>query len=652
MDSFVIRDHFSHDVYGLTYVCSHCGEVVSSRGTDKNKLYTHLLAKHKSKFMKPISVDVRNETFSKRKLSGKHTENGCFENYKNITDELNRVNSANVNVRKGTVVTNNFRDKFTPTRNSVKYRCVSDGLDRDDFSTSSRIDKSSKLQQLVCSLVADGISVSSICKAGAVNDILKQNGFSSSLTEKDVVNFINVQRQIIKNKLQVQLAKSGRNNNCCYIKVQEYFLSHQKIIVNLQFVTTSGFVNSGFIKLNTTDSSITIKNNLIKTFEELGINNTCSVSHILSTESILSKYIGHVLGITYQSCYVEGLNKAVCVCLFDQSFQGEKHTEEVKVKFLNDNSKKDIILTSSNKPVCFLPHFRKLLEIKEAVQFIDESNQKPEVKGDSSKIDYESITKQGDWCALLSMLKLFLQRKCFENSNRYFSEFFSIDSDELRFIYDIKFSLDQMKNAIDAFYKTDCNLLDAENILEHLLQNLSKIGTEFSRQLVTSVGQELDNRRNDKIVELVYFLTDNKRFRKNSASNHPSFDSLVSTAREEISKFSDVTRQEILNTRAHSSPQQRKISNMMRSSVFKGDNFNGFSDYKVVDEVEKEMTDYRRSGRKSEVLERLHSRLLSVVPVATRKEGAFSLRGLEGEAVHSDLNDEMLGGVSFLQLNK
>lgn len=240
------------------------------------------------------------------------------------------------------------------------------------------------------------------------------------------------------------------------------------------------------------------------------------------------------------------------------------------------------------------------------------------------------------WNSMLSMLKTFTRatnaiKKALTDINRL--EVWSWEFEHsLKDIYEV---LSVTKMTMDQISKDDATLLTAEGAFEFLFDELSRINTPLSLEMLDKVKEEILKRRNKAIVSLLKFLQDPESLNENKYSffEMPTKKEIIKTASSVWNQyFLDQTKDSLgaalLDEQLLMDDQlsiEDRLGIAVKKRTSKAQPVGNVSSFDSTKLIKLEIDAYASSNVMPRSLDKIRNALLTIKPTSIKNEQNFSM---------------------------
>ena len=253
------------------------------------------------------------------------------------------------------------------------------------------------------------------------------------------------------------------------------------------------------------------------------------------------------------------------------------------------------------------------------------------------------------WSSLHSMAERFLLLE--DPLNKVLDDLglekLKLSSDEIQLVKDIVAALEPFKVSTEFLCKRKCNLVEAEKIIMFTANELRKIDSELSRNLLLSLETRYLKRRNSNIVSLAKFFV-------NPDSLTDTADTYKMPSKTTITKNAKALHQHLFPENVESSeltceikrePEEEIITPLpsmakQLSDFLKQQSFGKSTE--VQDTFSREIGLFRAGKKQTTQLQLLHKALQTVPPTSVEAERVFSAGGLFLTKLRSRMSDNTL----------
>ena len=253
------------------------------------------------------------------------------------------------------------------------------------------------------------------------------------------------------------------------------------------------------------------------------------------------------------------------------------------------------------------------------------------------------------WSSLHSMAERFLLLE--DPLNKVLDDLglekLKLSSDEIQLVKGIVAALEPFKVSTEFLCKRKCNLVEAEKIIMFTANELRKIDSELSRNLLLSLENHYLKRRNSNIVSLAKFFV-------NPDSLTDTADTYKMPSKTTITKNAKALHQHLFPENVQSSeltcetkrePEEEIITPLpsmakQLSDFLKQQSFGKSTE--VQDTFSREIGLFRAGKKQTTQLQLLHKALQTVPPTSVEAERVFSAGGLFLTKLRSRMSDNTL----------
>lgn len=543
-----------------------------------------------------------------------------------------------------------------PVRKKIKIQSAMDKF--------VKIEKET-VESAVAELVSiDGLSFHQIKQSRLIRKWMTKDGLSLPRSQETIRKYSATEADKVRSEMILEIKKLKSENKKFTTSVDEQTTTSNFRILNVQLYGFNLSFNLGMVRINIAcpaDKMVELTNSRLKKFS---VDPEDVFATTTDAAEVCKKY-GKILEIFHQLCYDHGIHLAIVKVIYkkieefrpplrvEDSTSDEDDVEELNFEFGDTNKSFECGDTNKSSEYEsdddsephdvddsyeFQPQIGELIKrVRDIVKLFKKS---PKLNGILqsyvvSQIGHElqlTLDVRTRWNSVLSMLQSFSRtseaiKKALADFNRL--ELWSQSFEEA--FGEVLSILDCTKMTMNQISKDSATLLTAEGAFEFLFDELKRINSKLSLELLEKMKEEISKRRQKNIVNLLKFLQnpDSINEDKNSFFATGNKKDIIKTATEIwIKHFHHVPENQHINLvpeeSSKLSTQERLQKSIEKRTANKPQNLNT-----QINDVEKYIkiacNNYAATKMMPSCLVLIYDALLLIKPTSIKNEQNFSM---------------------------
>lgn len=436
--------------------------------------------------------------------------------------------------------------------------------------------------------------------------------------------------------------------------------------------------------------------------KEFGLSLKNDIVCITTDGAAVMKKVGTLISADQQLCFVHGIHLAVIKILYKKSTafenvanienevelesdtnwesNGESEDEFEDEDIENDNGltielqQNNILEINHYELAPLIKKVRKIVKIFRRSPTKNDKVLQHYVKAEFGKELVLFLDCKTRWNSLFSMLERFYMLKSCIQKSIIDLKLDSFSDEEFEAISVAISALHPVKLAVEALCRKDSNLISADTTFKFLFDELGKINSTLSNELLIALKERIYERRTE-LSGVIHYLHNafeeevSTTVQSNVQFNFPKLNktailkSLVSIATrmqlfkqkyiQQINDDSDTDQDEVVeidNECGNIMTMKQKLDEAISKQanyIIAGKKTHTFQDN--IKLIKREMTLFEDEGTRGIYIQQIYDLLLTIRPTSAESERAFSAAGQICTKIRSNLNDKSLDALCFLR---